>query len=286
MARIPNTVHFVFGLREQTQPFHILHYLAIESARKVLTPNRIVLYYHHLPYGLFWDLIRPQLQLVRVPLVDAVNRAGYDDATVPEKYRYAHHSDFIRLDALIESGGIYADIDTLFLRPMPDSMFEHSFVIGRESAVLVEQKGALEPSLCNAFMMSERNAPFALAWRDCMESELNGSWSKHSCQLAQKLAVQNPGQVHVEQESSFMGVPLTPEGLASFLKGPEINLDKAYSVHWWEHVWWEEQRQDFSNCHAGMMTLDYLRTGSAPICRLARPFLPDVDLDDIGALGA
>jgi len=39
MAKISNIVHFVFGLREQWEPFHLMYYLAIESARQVLKPE-------------------------------------------------------------------------------------------------------------------------------------------------------------------------------------------------------------------------------------------------------
>lgn len=51
MPRVPRTVHFVFGLAPQVEPFHLVHYVAIESCRQILTPDRILLHYKHLPYG-------------------------------------------------------------------------------------------------------------------------------------------------------------------------------------------------------------------------------------------
>ena len=35
------------------------------------------------------------------------------------RYRYAHAADFLRLDVLIAEGGVYADIDTLFVSRLP-----------------------------------------------------------------------------------------------------------------------------------------------------------------------
>ena len=35
---VPRLAHFVFGLLEQTEPFHPMHYLALESCRRVLQP--------------------------------------------------------------------------------------------------------------------------------------------------------------------------------------------------------------------------------------------------------
>src|ERR1051325_717951 len=107
---IPRVAHFVFGLKEQTEPFHLLHYLAIESCRQVLQPETIHLHHKHLPYGAYWDLIRPHLVLHEVDLVPEVLHAEQDDELVPAELRYAHHADFIRVDALLEHGGVYADI--------------------------------------------------------------------------------------------------------------------------------------------------------------------------------
>ena len=72
----------------------------------------------------------PALTLVDADEAPEVLAASYDDNLVPERYRYAHHADFVRLAALIEYGGVYADIDALFLRPFPDELFSEPFVIG------------------------------------------------------------------------------------------------------------------------------------------------------------
>ena len=58
----------------------------------------------------------PHLTLVEVDPVSEVLQADYTHGLVPEHLRYAHHADFVRLDALIEHGGLYADIDTIFVR--------------------------------------------------------------------------------------------------------------------------------------------------------------------------
>ena len=233
---------------------------------------------------MFWDLIRPHLDLVKADPVREVSRANYDDERVPERYRYAHHADFIRLDALIEFGGIYADIDTLFLRAIPDELYRKPFVIGREDTVNDEITGELKPSLCNALMMSMPGSPFARRWRTRMAAALNGTWSNHSGFLAQQLADEFPDSVHIEPKKSFLGLPITPEGLQAFLEGGELDLSGSYSVHLWQHVWWEESRKDFTSFHAGDLTLDHLRDGTTPLCQLARPFLPQIDFSELDGL--
>jgi hypothetical protein len=38
---IPNQFHFIFGLRKQREPFHLAHYLCLESCRRVNQPESI-----------------------------------------------------------------------------------------------------------------------------------------------------------------------------------------------------------------------------------------------------
>jgi len=282
MTKIPRIVHYVFGMREQTRPFHLLHYLAIESSRRVLQPERIYLYYHHLPFGLYWDMISPHLTLVRVAPATEVSAVQYDDNRVPEQYRYAHHADVIRLDALIEHGGIYADIDTLFLRPLPEAFYRRPFVISREAPVVDERSGELQESLCNAVMMAAPGSAFACTWRERIGAALNGTWSNHSCLLARRIAEEYPEDVHVEPPETFLGVPLTPDGLQALLEGGELDVSDSYCIHLWQHVWWEESRTDFCRVHAQDLTLRHLRNADTPLAQLARPFLPQVDLAALG----
>lgn len=272
--RIPNVTHFVFGLREQREPFHLVHYLCLESCRRVLQPDAIFFHHKHIPYGPYWDLIEPYLTLREVELAPEVLDADYDDVLVPHEFRYAHHADFVRLDALIEHGGIYADIDTLFVRPFPDEWFEHPFVIGEEDPVRDELTGEVRPSLCNALLLSKPGATFARTWREEMASALNGTWSNHSNFLAHKLSVRLPAAAHVLPRRAFFEFGPSVSGLDSIFERLETDLDDVFSIHLWSHLWWDEGRRDFTDVHAGAITESFVREADTTYSVLARPFLP------------
>jgi hypothetical protein len=278
LSTVPPIVHFVFGLRPQTEPFHLMHYLALESCRRVLGPDQIMLHYKHLPYGVYWDLIRPELTLLEVDTAPEVDAADYGEGLVPERYRYAHHADFVRLDALIEHGGVYADIDTLFLRPYPDDLYDAPFVIGAEDPVRDEHTGEVRQSLCNALLIGRRGSTFAKEWRQRMGDALDGSWSNHSGFLARSLADELPGEVRVVPPGSFFPAPCTPAGLAALFESADLDTAGACSVHLWSHLWWEEGRRDFSAVHGGMFTDAYIRSVDTSYNRLARPYLPELHL--------
>lgn len=276
-GRIPRVAHFVFGFRPQTEPFHLLHYIAVESCRRVVRPERIYFHYLHLPFGSYWDLLRPHLTLRRAAPAAEVLAADYGAGRVPEEYRYAHHADVVRLDALIEHGGLYADIDTVFLRPLPAEMYRHPFVIGEEGIFPDEVTGERRPSLCNALMLSEPAAEFARTWRERLGGALNGTWSNHSGFLAQELRGELPGRVRVEPHSSFFPALCTPAGVSALLQSDRIDLSSSYSVHLWAHVWWDEGRRDFSALHSGTFTPEYVRSVDTPLNRALRPYLPEVE---------
>src|SRR3984957_18737963 len=112
---IARIAHFVFGVREQRKPFHFVHYLAIESCRRVLEPDVIYLHYKHLPWGPWWERVSPHLQLREVDLRPDVRAPASSLEAAPTPSRSAHSTDFCRLDALFAHGGLYADIDTVFV---------------------------------------------------------------------------------------------------------------------------------------------------------------------------
>lgn len=271
---MPRIVHFIFGLRPQREPFHLLHYLALASCRQVLAPDEIRLHVHELPYGIYWDLARPLVTLERIEPVQEIAQRHYDP--VVGAYRYAHHADVIRLDLLARHGGLYADIDTLFLRPVPDAFWAEPAVIGHEADVVYPDVGAPEISVTNALLMAQPASPFIVRWRQQILNAMDGTWSGHSCRLATRLASDHPDEVRVEPQSSFSPFDHTPQDITALLQGPHeaARLAQAYSVHLCAHLWWDLHRTDFSTVSAPQITERYLRESETPIGFLARPFLP------------
>jgi Glycosyltransferase sugar-binding region containing DXD motif len=267
-------VHFIFGLRPQDEPFHLLHYLAITSCQQVVAPDEIRLHVQHLPYGLYWDLARPMVTLCRIEPVAAVDRVAAAPEVQP--YKYAHHADVLRLDVLAETGGLYADIDTLFVRRPPDAWWDQPTVIGAEADVLYPSRPAPEPSVSNAWIMARAGSPFVARWRNQIIDAMDGTWSNHSCRLAARLANEHPDEVQVEPQERFSPFAHTPAGMRALLEEPLVPsvLAHSTSVHLLAHLWWGRDRRDFarfSSCDASEASL---RQADTPLGWLARPYLP------------
>lgn len=274
---IPRIFHFVFGLRVQGEPFHLAHYLCLESCRR-LNPGHAIWFHHdHEPWGPLWDRIKPHLVLRKVAR-EALPQAAYQQSgegrmIAAAGWSYAHEADFIRLRVLAEHGGVYADIDTLFVAPMPDHLHDHDCVLGDEGA-LPDERGILRPSLCNALIAARPGAPFVARWLHDSHAAFDGKWTSHSCQLATRLWEAHPELVHVVPRQYFYRHPWTPDGMRNLFERVDPDLRDVVSLHLCSHLWWDAARTDFTSFHAGLLTEDWVRAGSSTYALLAQPYLP------------
>ncbi len=271
---IPNIFHFVFGLKKQTEPFHLVHYLCIESCFQVNQPDAIHFYYHYEPFGKYWDMIKGKVIPIKVDLTPIVSGYKYKDRFI-KKFRYAHQSDFIRLEKLNEFGGVYADIDTIFVNKVPDVLFTKPFVLGREQDIVDPKTGQLTSSLCNAFIMSEKRSEFLAKWMHDMDKSFDGTWSNHSTLLPQQLSRKHPKLIHVEPIRSFYKYTFNNKRINSLFLKCDTDFEGVYSIHLWSHLWWDKSRVDFSICHAGMLTEENVRNLDTTYNIIARKFLPE-----------
>jgi hypothetical protein len=272
--RIPRRFHFVFGLRPQTEPFHLAHYLCLASCLGVNRPEAIHFHYEHEPWGEYWERIKPLLTLQRVLGERFRADARYTDPELA-RYSYAHHADFLRLEILVREGGVYADIDTLFVKPLAGELFSKPFVMGHERVDSTRSEARLGGSLCNAFIMSAPQAEFGRRWIGSMDAEFDGSWSRHSTFLPYRLSCEHPELIHVEPESSFFKLDWSRGGIADLFERNRADTQDVYSLHLWQHLWWESRRVDYSRFHAGRLTPAYVRHAETTFARLARRFLPE-----------
>lgn len=269
--KIPNIYHFVFGLQPQTKPFHLMHYLCLASCRAVNAPDRIVLHLRNEPWGELWELIRPHIEIETIPDSDLALNLHYNDDYV-RSFGYAHISDFIRLRVLFEHGGVYADMDTLFVKPPPTELFDQPCVMGREAiGGPIPQP---ENSLCNAYIMATPKSSFVRIWMECMPKAFDGSWSNHSTFLPYRLSRHFPDLIRVESESRFFAFDPTRDGIAQLFERDCSVPSDAVSLHLWAHLWWDPERRDFSDFSHVQLTPAYVAHARGTYARLARPFLP------------
>ncbi len=266
-TKVPFIFHFVFGLKEQTEPFHLMYYLCLRSCMNVNNPDKVFFHYYHEPYGEWWDRIKDELVLCRITPDNIISQYQYQNSSI-ESFRYAHLSDVSRLQILQKHGGIYADIDTLFVNPLPKELFNYPCVMGKERS---PKKG--QGSLCNAWIASEPNGQFCQAWLERMMDEFDGSWSNHSTLFPYRLSEELPETIHVEPMSSFFQLSWKANDINDlFLRNISLPAN-VYSLHLWNHLWFNPERTDFSYFNHELLTADYVAFASTTYANYARRHL-------------
>ncbi len=233
-CRVPNLVHFVYGMREDRsdRPFSLVHYVAFRSALETHGPARLVLHTGYVPAGPWWEAIAPHVQVRIVEVPTSIHGNTLD--------RPEHRSDIVRLDALLEFGGLYLDMDTISVRPV-DSLRHHRCVLGIEST-----PGTGSHGLSNAVVMAEPGSAFLQRWRAAYTSFNQDYWNTHSVVLPRLLAQQAPpGEVHAEPVESFHWPSWDETGIRSMFEESH-DYPGAFVHHLWAGKTWKSHLAHFT----------------------------------------
>ena len=105
-------------------------------------------------------------------------------------YQDEHHSDIVRLEAVMKYGGIYHDLDVVVLQPL-GKLYCYKTTMGEE----------LPNWLCNGFFMSVANATFLSLWYESYRTFQSHQWNYHSVLMPCIIVREHPGLVHVEKDT-------------------------------------------------------------------------------------
>jgi hypothetical protein len=203
-ATIPNIVHYVMLKKDDhsTLQFRFDHFLSIYASFIYLSPTVILLHTDHNASAIADAVVngdrwtRLVLTLPTVKTNEVVSPQNTEGTNRPIR-KIEHKSDFVRIDQLHRTGGLYMDLDVIPLRDLkPLRQAGFKAVVGRQlhgginNGVILAQKGAALTALM------QREGPLVF----------NGGWETHSIKLitpiAQRLA-RYPGEVLIMDEPAF-----------------------------------------------------------------------------------
>ena len=259
---IPKIVHLCFGMAPDFggKPWSLVHYACVRSMAERLKPDEIRFYYAHEPNGPWWDLTRPLLSLVRIDPPTSI----FGNPLIHP----AHRADIVRLDKLIEHGGIYLDCDVLVVRDF-DALLGHHCVLGLQGE---------EPriGLCNGVILAEPNARFLRRWyetyRTFRSRGKDDFWSEHSVAMPLKLAREDASDLTILGNRAFHWPLFHPEHLAwTFASTRPIDESDSFAHHLWESIAWHD--------HLAGLTVRKVRARDTNFHRWLQPLLADLPGD-------
>ena len=309
MSKIPNNIHIIYGLAEnfgwdeyehfvaevgktmtrpKADPFNIIRYLNVKSVYDVNTPDNIFYYYKHEPEGEWWDRALKYITPIKIepPTEIFGNPINH----------FAHQADVIRLQVLIEEGGIYLDSDVLCNKsfsPLLD-------IDGEKGDFIMSKEGDGLHKLSNAIMLSKKGAKFPQTWLGRYTNFNDDVWVEHSIELPYTLSEEFPDKLTILGHKAFAwplyhsehlrwffrnGVDYAlcdySDGIVSKLGGtltPDETFDESYALHLWtgKSVTNEFVKDFPDNPMEDWLTVDNIRNIDTPFNKLARIFLEDI----------
>jgi hypothetical protein len=263
MPRIPKILHYCFGLSANFghKPWSLVHHACVKSAVERIKPDKAYLYYEYEPQGSWLNLTKPYLELVKI--------------TAPREIfgnplnHVAHRADVVRLEKLIEHGGIYLDCDVFVHRDF-DDLLDNSFVISEEGT-----DADHVASLSNAAMLAEPSSSFAKRWYDKYRTFNGQHWIEHSTHMPFALAKSFSDEVTVLPYTAFCWPTWHETYLQKIFEPAQGRIhNKAYGNHLWETIAWEKYLEN--------LTPRRVRETTSNFCEWVQPLISDLP-DDYGA---
>lgn len=265
MPNTPKTLIYCFGMAEDFggKPWGLSHYVCVRSAIERIEPDAVLFFYEYEPSGPWWNLTR---ELVTPVKIEAPRKIFGNSVDHP-----AHRADIVRLEKLIEMGGIYLDAD-VFVHRSFDDLLHYSTVLGFEGR-------GFQPGTANAVIVAEKRAPFLRRWYDTYRTfrgTARTHWAEHSVQIPSALASAYPAEVNILSYRAFFWPLWTAAHIElTFNRTTNVVSGETYATHLWEGKSWRY-------LHA--LSPGDVRRHDTNFHRWARPYLDRLD-DDFGLNG-
>lgn len=228
---INKIIHFIFGLTKDFggKPFSLIHNLAIKTAYQIHKPDNIIVHLHYEPTSDYWRDIKKLVTINHVKIPKRIFSRPL--------IHYAHKADVIRLQRLLDIGGIYLDLDVLSIKPF-DDLLTHEFVMGKQS----------DYGLCNAVILANKESEFLKKWyvsyRRFRSKGFDKYWDEHSVIYPNELAKDKTLKITILDHDKFFW-PLWKD-IPTFMTDDQNFTKNSYCVHLWETVCWKDFYKDLT----------------------------------------
>ncbi|ORX36844.1 hypothetical protein BD324DRAFT_579948 [Kockovaella imperatae] len=243
---IPNIVHYVYGLDPDStrEDFPYYAYLAMRSALVTLKPEKVLFHCLYEPRGYWWSRVvnwegwvddeGQRKGLVEIHRARDVTTIGSHKNPVT---KFAHKADIIRLEVLLQHGGIYLDIDTFILRSFSKhSLLAYDTVMAMEAAQW-DLGDSMDPKgLCNGIIVARKGATFLERWLETYETFNGHKWADHSVHMPWVLAKLYPETITVLSNRAFFWPLWISSHISLVYKSTDYDFEASgqLAYHAWE----------------------------------------------------
>ena len=186
---VPRFLHLVW-FYDKPSSFRFHHLIAVKAALRFFRPTKIFFWHNTVPTGIYWDeclkfVSSSQLLMTQIESPDVVMERKI--------FSVEHKSDVVRMQALLEYGGLYIDFDVILLRDIT-SLLCYEFTLGEDE----------DKTISNGFILSAPKAKFLQKWYDSyITFNEKGNWAEYSSEVPGRLARAYPSLIHIEDSTIY-----------------------------------------------------------------------------------
>lgn len=218
---VPNYVHWIW-IHNFPSKFTFSQFLSAVSVLHNLKPERIYFWHSTHPQGIWWgrflDTVRNSSVNFYPNFIHPPTTIFENSVNMPE-----HQADIVKLQKLMEFGGIYLDFDVIVVKSFQPLQC-YSATLGAET----------DDGLCAGIIISQPHSKFIKLWYESYRTFDDASWDRHAVKVPYKLWRHHPHLLHVESRS--LQHPSWQKHELPYLygKGMYYNWEHLnYAVHLW-----------------------------------------------------
>ncbi|XP_077984835.1 uncharacterized protein LOC144439422 [Glandiceps talaboti] len=180
---IPNIAHYIwFGCNV----FRFDHLIVVLSAYRVMKADEIMFHTDCEPNGVYWEEAKHTIPVLAVKERKVPSVVFNNSLKKSEIY---HKSDIIRLQVLMQYGGVYMDNDVIVVNSL-EPLRHFDSVLGREDPT----------RLNNGIILARKNSLFIKLYHDAYQIYNRFCWNCDSIQFPNTLAAQCPHLIHIDRD--------------------------------------------------------------------------------------
>jgi hypothetical protein len=220
---IPKKIHFIYISKpeEGGLPFSFCYWAAVQSAVKCNPEYEVHFWYEHEPMSCYFDDLKSLMTLHKIEAPKEIF-----GNPVPH---YAHKADILRLQILLEHGGIYLDLDTITVK-------SYDFFLDKQVVMSIVKNSGNVFGLGNSVIMGEPQNQFMKRWYETYKSFRSKGhdqyYDEHGAGVSYKLASQFPNDITIFDETLFLTPDMTPTGITQLFLA-DGNYPNAFCHHLW-----------------------------------------------------
>lgn len=226
-------IHFIYPVTERTRPWSLVNHAAVMLARKHHPNDEIIIWTNPVPEK-HYDLLETASEARAV--VQSVSLPTHLEGVEIGWPQYV--ADVMRLQILIEHGGVYMDTDMLLRQPLDAHIgFVNSFRVA-----LMSWETPAKTSVCNALMIAPPENAFMVEWLRRMPEALKSqTWAQGGVVLPAQIAADpNLRLSHLMLDHTFAcPLDLSKPWLfePSLRDEAEALSAKSHAIHVFESFW-------------------------------------------------